>query len=125
MNGKKIVLAIDDNVTQLKIYQEMLDHRFDLRVVKSATDGISFMNSNKVDIILLDIDMPNISGFKFLDDIRRIPSYVDVPIIIISGLTGVEFFAEARNSTAFDVLSKPVMTDVLVKTIENALAETE
>jgi len=119
---KKIILAIDDNVTQLDIFNKMLSSKYDIRVVKSASDALNFMNSNLVDIILLDIEMPNVSGFEFLYDIRKIPSYMLVPIIIISGNTGQEFFKKAKSSSAFDVLTKPIHQDVLIPIIENALA---
>ena len=121
--GKKIVLAIDDQLIQLDIFQEILISKYDVRVVKSAADALKFLNSNQADIILLDIDMPNITGFDFLDDIRKIPSYMVVPIVIVSGKTGQDFFDEARKSSAYDVLSKPVSPEVLISTIEKALAE--
>lgn len=121
MVEKKIILAIDDNVTQLDIFHKMLTPKYDIRVVKSASDAIVFLNSNLVDIILLDIEMPNISGFDFLNDVRRIPSYMLVPILIVSGNTGHDFFVQARNSSAFDVLTKPVQPDVLINAIERAL----
>ena len=120
MENKKIILSIDDNVVQLKLYQEMLSHRFDFRAVKSASEALNFLNAIKVDLILLDIEMPNITGFEFLKDIRKIPSYMDVPVIIISGKTGADFIKEARNSSAADVLSKPVNPDDLLSSIERA-----
>lgn len=123
MENKKIVLAIDDNPVDLNTFQGILVPKFILRAAKSASDALAFLNSNKADIILLDIEMPNISGFEFLYDIRKIPSYMSVPIIIVSSKTGQDFFNEARNSSAFDVLSKPVMPDMLVEVIEKALAE--
>ena len=119
---KKIVLAIDDNKMQLELFEKMLGTKYEVRIVTSATNAIHYLNLHKADVILLDIDMPNITGFEFLADIKTIPSYFDVPIIIISGLSGVDFFNQARNSGAFDVLSKPVKPDVLVQTIEKALA---
>jgi CheY-like chemotaxis protein len=122
MENKTIVLAIDDNVQQLKEYQCFLVPKYDLRVVKSATEALSFLNSKKSDIILLDIEMPNISGFEFLDDIRKIPSYIKTPIIIVSGNTGEEFFNKARKTSAADVLTKPVQAEDLITTIEKALA---
>jgi CheY-like chemotaxis protein len=118
MENKKIVLAIDDNVQQLTEYKCILVPRYDLRVVKSASEALSFLNKNKSDIILLDIEMPNISGFEFLDDIKRIPSYINVPIIIVSGNIGQAFFEKARNSKAEDVLTKPVAPEKLIETIE-------
>ena len=119
---KKIVLAIDDDALQLNIYKNLLTSRYDLRTVNSASNALNFLNNNQVDIILLDIQMPNITGFDFLYDIRKIPSYMKVPIIIISGKTGQEFLDQARKSSAFDVLSKPVEPDLLVGTIEKALS---
>ena len=121
MEKKKTVLAIDDNVQQLKEFQYFLTPQYDLRVVKAASEAISFLNNNKVDIILLDIEMPNISGFEFLYDIRKIPSYLEVPIIIVSGNTGKDFFNEARKSSAADVLTKPVLQKDLVDAIEKYL----
>jgi len=122
MENKKIVLAIDDNLTQLDIFKTILVPKYDLRVVKSASEAMSFINKYKSDLILLDISMPNICGFEFLDDIRKIPSYIDIPIIIVSGNTGEDFFTQARNSTAADVLSKPVTSERLISSIEKALA---
>ena len=124
MENTKIVLAIDDNLVQLDIFQKILTPKYDVRPAKSASDAISFLNLNKVDIILLDIEMPNINGFDFLYDIRKIPSYMDVPIIIVSGNSGQEFFKQARSSSAFDVLTKPVTKEILIGTIEKALAMT-
>jgi CheY-like chemotaxis protein len=122
MAEKKIVLAIDDNVQQLSEYKSILVPKYDLRVVKSASEAIGFLNRNKSDIILLDIEMPNISGFDFLEDIRKIPSYIVVPIIIVSGNSGPMFLTKAKNSSAANVLTKPVQPQTLIHSIEEALA---
>jgi CheY-like chemotaxis protein len=119
---KKIVLAIDDVIVQLELFIRILTPKYDVRVVKSAADALNYLNSNKADVILLDIEMPNITGFDFLTDIRKVPSYMTVPIIIVSGKTGREFFEQAKKSSAFDVLSKPVTPENLIETIEKALA---
>ena len=121
MEEKKVILAIDDDLTQLDIFQKILLPKYDVRVVKSASSAMSYLNSSEADLILLDINMPNISGFDFLYDIRKIPSYMKVPIIIVSGNTGQEFFKEARKSSAFDVLTKPVIPENIIEVIEKAL----
>ena len=119
--GKKIILAIDDNVQQLTEFKTILVPNYDFRAVKAASEALNFLNNNQVDLILLDIEMPNISGFEFLEDIRKIPSYIKVPIIIVSGNTGEEFFTKAKNSSAADVLSKPVGPHILIDAIEKNL----
>ena len=121
MAGKTMILAIDDNVQILKEFEHFLVPRFDLRVVKAASEAIAFLNKHKCDLILLDIDMPNIDGFQFLSDIRKIPSYFEVPIIIVSSCTGEAFFKQALESSAVNVLTKPVSQDQLVNAIQKAL----
>jgi PleD family two-component response regulator len=124
MESKKVVLAIDDNAQQLREYEHFLASRYDLRVAKAASEALHFLGMNKSDVILLDIEMPNVSGFEFLHDIRIIPSYLYVPIIIVSSNTGKDFHLYATNSTAFTTLTKPVHKETLVETIEKALAAT-
>ena len=120
---KKTVLAVDDNKMQLGLFKKMLSGKYDLVTVDSAADAVKFFTDRVADVILLDITMPNISGFEFLNDIRVLASCQDLPIIIVSGNTGADFMAEARNSSAFDILIKPVNQDDLIKVIEKALAK--
>ena len=122
MGDLRKILAIDDNLMLLELFQKMLSSNYDIQVATSASTALNFMNSNKVDVILLDIEMPNISGFDFLYDIRKIPSYMTVPIIIVSGNSGPDYLIKARNSSAADVLIKPVKKELLIGTIEKALA---
>ena len=123
MSDRKRVLAIDDNPVQLTLFHNILGHKYDLFTANSATNALKFMNESKADVILLDIEMPNITGFQFLKEIRTIPSYMLVPIIIVSGKTGQDFYTEARKSSAADVLGKPVIPETLIDSIEKAMAE--
>ena len=122
MENRRIVLAIDDDSIQLSVYKEILTPTYDLRVVNSASEAMHYLNNYDAEIILLDITMPNISGFEFLKDIRNIPSYTNVPIIIVSGNNDREFLDQAKKSSAFAVMSKPVAPDGLQKMIEKALS---
>jgi DNA-binding NtrC family response regulator len=122
MENKKLILAVDDNAMQLEIYNKILASDYDVRTVDSAADALSFLNTNgEADVILLDIAMPNVSGFDFLHDVRKIPSYSTVPIIIVSGKSGTDFYNEAKRSGAFEVLGKPVKSEELLATIKKAI----
>ena len=121
-DGKATVLAIDDNIQQLSEFKSMLVPKYDLRVVKAASEAVSFLIKTNADVILLDIEMPNVNGFEFLSDVRKIPSYISTPIIIISGNSGADFIAKAKSTSACDVLIKPVRPDMLTAAIEKALA---
>ena len=119
---KKKVLAIDDSMQQINTFQGILGSKYTFRAAKSASEALSFLNSNQVDVVLLDIEMPNISGFEFLKDIRRIPSYITVPIIIVSSKSGADFDNQVKTSGVADVLAKPVDPEKLIATIEKHLS---
>ena len=123
MGDKAIIMAVDDNAMQLKTFQGILAPQYDVRVVKSAADAEGLLNEITVDVILLDIEMPNISGFEFLHDVRKMPRYMNVPIIVVSGHTEPEFLEAVRSSSAAGVLTKPVQPEALVEAIEKVLAD--
>ena len=124
MAEKKIILAIDDNIQQLNEYKNMLTGIYDLRVLKSASEAVNFLNRNKaepsIDAILLDIEMPGISGFELLSEIKNIHGYMKTPIIIVSGNSDQEFLKRANESEVSCVLIKPVSQDRLIAAIEKA-----
>jgi CheY-like chemotaxis protein len=119
---KKIVLAIDDDKIQLAVFKGILARKYDLRTANSASEAMNYLNNYPADAILLDFKLPNISGFDFLIDIHKIPNYVNVPIILVSGNEGKEFLDQAKASTAFAVMSKPVIPEDLIETIEKAIS---
>jgi len=121
MGEKKTVLAVDDNLQQLSEFKSLLTPQYDLRVVKSASEAIAFLIRNTADVILLDIEMPNINGFEFLGDLKKIPSYLDTPVIIVSGNSDQDFLIKAKTSNVSDVLIKPVKPEVLTAAIEKAV----
>ena len=124
MNEKKIILAVDDSLQQLIEFKSMLIPKYDLRVVKSAAEAASFLVKNSADVILLDIEMPNISGFEFLDDLKKIPGFLNTPVIIVSGNSGQDFINRAKDSNVYEILTKPVKPDVLVSLIDKAVSGT-
>jgi PleD family two-component response regulator len=117
MADKKIVLAVDDSATELKIYKYILGADYDLRICKSATDAFKILDTCKVDIILLDIEMPDVSGFEFLHQIKKIPALIRTPVIIVSSHNTPEFVSHATSQGASGLLSKPVDPAVLLEKI--------
>ena len=120
---RKTIIAIDDSVTQLKIFETFLSSRYELTLVKSASEALSLLKTRNFDLILLDIEMPNVSGFEFLHEIRKIPQYMRKPVIIITSHSENDFLQYAEKSSASGVLIKPVDSEQLNKVIEKAFAE--
>jgi len=119
---RKAILAIDDNATQLKIFEKYLSSDYELALVKSASEALTLLQTRDFDLILLDIEMPDVSGFEFLHEIRKIPEYMSKPVVIITSHSEADIINHAKNSSASGVLTKPVNAKQLSKAIELAFS---
>ncbi|MDR1625518.1 MAG: response regulator [Spirochaetia bacterium] len=121
MKTQKIILAIDDMLTDLSSLQVMLEKNFDVRICKSAGTALKILETLKADLILLDIEMPGMSGFEFLHTIRKRPEHWNTPVIIVSGHTEEEFFSHALKQGADACIPKPVQAGELLRKIQEIL----
>jgi len=107
MNEIKIVIA-DDHELFRKGLAELLRKHEDIKIVKNVADGLEFMeliNSNvEVDIVLLDITMPNMDGFKVLKEMKAIES--NVKAIVISMHNDGNYIAKCAKNGAYGYLLK-------------------
>jgi CheY-like chemotaxis protein len=71
--SKKIILVIDDLTVTLMAIRSMLEDTYEVSVAKSAIDGWVVLKSIPVNLILLDIEMPGISGMEFMANLQKSP----------------------------------------------------
>jgi putative two-component system response regulator len=121
MAEKKVVLAIDDVSMNLRTVRVVLEKEFDVRLAKSGELALSMLGNTKVDLILLDIEMPGMSGFEFLDRIQKRPVLQDIPVIFVTSNTGREFIVKASAYGARDYIKKPIRPDLLVQKVRDVL----
>ena len=104
--GKKILLAEDDKFLSLAMGDKLTREGF---VVLSAVNGVETVNQAKAehpDLILLDIIMPQKTGFEVLSELRLDPTTRDIPIIVLSNLGQEVDIKKARDLGAKDYLVK-------------------
>jgi CheY-like chemotaxis protein len=118
MTHKKILLAIDDMITQLDIYRVILSYQYNVIACESAIKAIDILKEKKVDIILSDIEMPEMTGLEFLREIRQKPYLKEIPVIIISSYQDI---TDALNCGANDYIIKPVEPIALQEKIKKLL----
>ena len=119
MNSNKIILAVDDMPENLTLLRSMLKDYFDVRLAKSAKMALSLLENLKVDLILLDIEMPGMSGFDFLKRLRsRDGLNRKTPIIFVTTHAEDEFILNAINLGARDYLLKPIKAEALHKKLD-------
>ncbi|MDR1024270.1 MAG: response regulator [Treponema sp.] len=123
--AKKIIMAVDDMPVNLAAVRNILSQHYDVRPIKSAKTALMMLNTVKVDLVLLDIEMPEMSGFEFLDRIRNNPEYSeqkDIPVIFITSHGAEDMAARAKSGGAQDYVVKPFEPAVLLKKIGSLLA---
>ncbi|GMO17945.1 MAG: response regulator [Spirochaetaceae bacterium] len=120
--GRPIILAVDDSPVNLRTVKVFLEAKYDVIPVKSGILGLNALKGRKIDLILLDIDMPLMSGFDFLKQLKQIPEKSGIPVICITGLDATpELIAQVIKSGAKDFLTKPFEPDTLMSKISRVL----
>jgi len=119
--AKKTILAIDDDPVVLRVLSALLASSFELRISKSAMEATFLMVQTPPDLILLDIEMPDVSGFEFLHTIKKNPKFMSIPVVIVSSHHEEEFASHAEKSGASGVVAKPINMEDLQAKITHAL----
>jgi CheY-like chemotaxis protein len=122
--GKKIILAVDDMPLTLAAIRTILQNDFDIRLTKSPKTAFVILNTIQVDLILLDIEMPEMSGFEFLKELRTNPDYAKhktTPVIFVTSHETEEFVQQVRASGAEGYVSKPIIAQALIDKIGSAI----
>ena len=120
MTRKAHLLLVDDDANTLA----SLSRAFRLAgheatVCDNAERAIELLRTEKFDLIFSDVVMPGKSGLEFLEEIKN--AGVKAPVILISGQANIEMAVRATRLGALDFLEKPLSTDKLLVTVENAL----
>ncbi|RLB09108.1 MAG: response regulator [Deltaproteobacteria bacterium] len=118
MNGFK-VLFVDDEVDFLEtLLKRMKKRGVDVTGVGSGEEALSFLDTNQVDVVVLDVKMPGMDGIETLREIKRRHPLVEV--IMLTGHANLEVAIEGMELGAFDYLMKPMDIDELLYKVEDA-----
>ncbi|HSG04783.1 MAG TPA: response regulator [Nitrospiria bacterium] len=105
------VLIVDDTEFYIKTYRiKLLSEGYE---VKSATDGLGALKqlkADKPDILLLDLMMPVMDGFKVLQTMKSDPGLEDIPVVVFSAKGDMEEVSKAMEAGASDFLVKATTT---------------
>lgn len=122
----KRIIAVDDNVTNLKMVERVLKDKYKLVLVKSGEKALTYLENNLVDLILLDIVMPEMDGFQVFENIKQLDnSNNSVPVVFLTADTEVGSEVKGLNMGAMDFIKKPFIPEVMLNRIENILELSE
>jgi len=118
------ILVVEDSPTMRQLISFAIKRVANSRVLE-ATDGVDALkklSSDKIDLILADINMPVMDGLKLVSLVRGNPNFKDIPIIIITTEGAEEDRKRALAIGANAYLPKPIQTQELIKLVNGFLS---
>ena len=112
----RVLLIEDDSATARSIELMLKSESFNIYTTDLGEEGVDLGKLYDYDIILLDLNLPDMSGFEVLRSLRV--SRVEIPILILSGLAGIETKVKGLGFGADDYMTKPFHKDELVARIQ-------
>lgn len=119
-SGVPRVLIVDDELTTRKLLAAMLGEAgVSCKTAACAEEGLGILETESVDAVLSDLQMPGISGMAFLAEVRR--RYGHLAFLMITGVDDIRVGIEAMKKGADDYLVKPLQIEIVMAGLERAL----
>ena len=116
----KRILVVDDEENAREALSKILTHDgYEVSSVANGIEALNFLRSREVELIITDINMPEMNGLTFLRELNR--SRPESNVIMLTAYGEVESYLEAMNLGAFEYINKPVKYDELKKVIKMIL----
>ena len=118
------LLYIEDDLEARELTHIILKQFFNhIIIANNDEDGYKIFQENKFDLVITDINMPKLNGIDMIEKIRAIDK--DIPILIISAYTDIEYFLKSIHYRIYEYILKPFKREEFVKTITNIIKEIE
>jgi putative two-component system response regulator len=114
---RKIIL-VDDNLANLTAGKQMLKDNYEVYAIPSAAKLFEFLKHVTPDIILLDIEMPEMNGYETIKILKADERFAEIPVIFLTAKTDEASELEGLRLGAIDYVSKPFSAPLLLKRIE-------
>ena len=114
---KKSLLLVDDEPDNLQLLAWMLENDYNLELAGSGKQCLELIRKEKPDAVLLDINMPKMSGFEVCQCIKSDPETRDIPVVFISALVLDDDKRRGYKLGAADYLTKPLDESQLCYTL--------
>lgn len=114
------ILVVDDDAMNLRMAEFMLQKKaYEVVKAESGAEAVEVLKQDFVDLILLDIEMPEMNGFETYERIRE--NHVNTPVMFLSASTEESTIRKAMDMGAVDYVKKPFVPQVLYEQIEKVL----
>ncbi len=114
------ILVVDDLETNIKLLEVKLTNQYyEVFTARNGLEALEVLNHEKIDIILLDVMMPQMDGFETCRRIKANPKTAHIPVIMVTALSDIENRVHGLNAGADDFITKPIVDVALLARIRS------
>jgi len=121
-NERKKIIAVDDNVENLTALKNTLKNAYEVFPCPSALKMFDILKHIKPDIILLDVEMPQMNGHEAIQKLKSDGAYREIPVIFLTSMNDEESRKKGINLGAVDYIYKPFDSASLLTQIETHIS---
>ena len=104
-----VILVVEDNERNLKLVRDVLEYvGYDVRVARTAEDGIALAVKERPDLVLMDLQLPGIDGMEALRRLRESPRTADIPVVAVTAQAMKQDRERALDAGFNGYVEKPI-----------------
>jgi two-component system chemotaxis response regulator CheY len=118
------ILTVDDSASiRLTTRVALTNAGYTVTEAVDGRDGIAKLNSGRFDMIVTDLNMPNMDGLTMIRELRKMPAHMGIPVIFLTTESDNELKQQAKAAGATGWLTKPFDPESLVKIVKKVLGK--
>ncbi|WP_461257312.1 ATP-binding response regulator, partial [Treponema sp. R80B11-R83G3] len=122
MSEYKKIIVVDDNIENLTAIKNSLKDQYEVFPCPSAVNMFDLLEHFKPDLVLLDVEMPDINGYEAAAKLKSNELFQDIPIIFLTSMNDAESEMAGLNLGAIDYIHKPFVAPLLLRRIKTHLS---
>jgi two-component system chemotaxis response regulator CheY len=117
-----VILAVDDSASMRQMVRYTLENAgYEVVQAADGLEALDYAKTTGVDLVLADVNMPKMDGFSLCKELRNLPHYKGVPILILTTESAAEAKTRGKQAGATGWIVKPFNPDQLLATIAKVL----
>ena len=121
-----VILVVEDNERNLKLLRDVLEYAgYDVRVARTAEDGITLAVSEPPDLVLMDLQLPGIDGIEALHRLRESPGTADIPVVAVTAQAMKQDRERALRAGFDGYVEKPISVRAFTDQVRRFLSGEE
>lgn len=121
MDNKELILLVDDDISNLKRAQKILGGEYRISATSSGKMALSVLSKVTPQMILLDVNMPEMDGFETFEAIKAFEGGSSIPVVFLTGDSDAETETKCFEAGATDFIAKPFVPQVLISRVKRIL----